>query len=378
MRALFVVALLTARLALAQAPPATGGADSPLFSDTARGPSADATAAPADPLSELTLDLGAFGDVNGALELSPTTRPSFGLGIFDLFFTSQAPHGFSFLGELAIEANPENGVELDLERLQATWRLDERLSISLGRMQQSLGYYNTAYHAAAFLMTACDRPLIVAFADQGGVLPVHMVGVEVAGEVRPGPLTVGYALDLANGRGADVEEVLNTFDTNGAKSANLLVYLALESLGLRVGGNALFDFIPADTVVGAERPALNEQIFGGHLLFERRQFTLLGEGYLVRQWTQDVPQSTIVGAFVETSLQLGLARPFLRGELLTASGAQSLFIDSIATGESTLRGLAGVRLDLARRTALKLQLDARHHTVAGLTLSARVQLAFAF
>ena len=36
--------------------------------------------------------------------------------------------------------------------------LDDRLSFTVGRLHQSIGYYNTAYHHGALLQTVVERP----------------------------------------------------------------------------------------------------------------------------------------------------------------------------------------------------------------------------
>ena len=87
------------------------------------------------------------------------------------------------LAEVAFEYVDEGTPVADLERLELRWS-GERLRLSLGRMHTRLGYYNTAYHHGAWLELPISRPRAVAFEDEGGLLPVHLVGIE-AGYRQP-------------------------------------------------------------------------------------------------------------------------------------------------------------------------------------------------
>src|SRR5262249_36226831 len=148
-----------------------------------------------------TLRLGLFGDTDLKVSDNSATPPAASLGQLALHATSTPTPLMSFLAELAFELDEANHAGGDIERLQARFAFDRRLAITLGRVHQSLGYYNTAYHHGAILQTASARPLTVAFEDNGGLLPVHVTGIEVTGEFALGSSFLGYAFDTGNGRG---------------------------------------------------------------------------------------------------------------------------------------------------------------------------------
>src|SRR5262249_42108247 len=149
------------------------------------------------------------------------------------------------------------------------------------------------------------------------------------GEFALGSSFLGYAFDTGNGRGRFPDEVQTISDLNRSKSLNFQLYLDLRSLGLRVGGNALFDWIPV-YVDPADptrliHPAMTEHIFGAHVLFERWNFMLLFEAYLIAHAGPGLPYARTGAGFVEASYRLGQFRPYGRFEWIDYAAAGDLF-----------------------------------------------------
>src|SRR5207247_10157642 len=48
--------------------------------------------------------------------------------------------------------------------------------------------------------TTIDRPFIFAFEDEGGILPVHNVGLSASGQIPSGRLGLRYIAEIGNGR----------------------------------------------------------------------------------------------------------------------------------------------------------------------------------
>jgi hypothetical protein len=80
------------------------------------------------------------------------------------------------------------------------FRQSDYLTASIGRMHTWVGYYNTAFNKGEFLETTTDRPFIYAFDDEGGVLPMQDVGVNLTGKIPSGKLGLNYVFELGNGR----------------------------------------------------------------------------------------------------------------------------------------------------------------------------------
>src|SRR4029079_168390 len=116
-----------------------------------------------------------------------------------LFMTSAINDRVSVLAEVVLEASAANTqVTTDLERLQLTYRLNDHLNLSAGRYHTGIGFYNGAFHHGSYFETPIGRPRIFAFEDEGGVLPVHEVGVSVRGKVPRTGYALGFVPALRN------------------------------------------------------------------------------------------------------------------------------------------------------------------------------------
>jgi hypothetical protein len=140
---------------------------------------------------------------NGCGTCGNTPTPAhttFQAGEFDLLFSSKLSDHLSFLAELVLGPDTTNVFAPDLERYTLTYKVNRYFSAGVGRFHTSIGYYNTAYHHGNWFSTAEGRPIMYLFEDSGGILPVHMVGVNLAGEV-PGTEKLGlhWIAELGNG-----------------------------------------------------------------------------------------------------------------------------------------------------------------------------------
>src|SRR5262249_6593051 len=142
-------------------------------------------------------DVGFFSNHNGT---APFGHSAFALGQFNLFITSRLSQRASMLSEVVIEADPSNEVGVDLERLLFNYDVNDYLQFSVGRYHTAIGYYNTAFHHSTWMQTAVGRPFLFEFEDDGGILPIHNVGVSVTGKLIPGALGLHYVAEIGNGR----------------------------------------------------------------------------------------------------------------------------------------------------------------------------------
>ncbi len=133
---------------------------------------------------------------------NPVTIPhtTFQAGEFDLFLTSKLSERLNFLAEIVLGPDDTNVFGLDIERYQLTYKANRYFAATAGRFHTSIGYYNTAYHHGVWFSTAEGRPIMYLFEDSGGILPVHMVGVNVTGAVpHTGKLGLHYVAEVGNG-----------------------------------------------------------------------------------------------------------------------------------------------------------------------------------
>jgi hypothetical protein len=82
--------------------------------------------------------------------------------------------------------------EIELERAQMGWEAMPGHRLWLGRFHTPLGYWNTQYNHSSFLQTSIHRPSIVKYEDNDGILPMHVAGAMIEGELPLGVSLLEY------------------------------------------------------------------------------------------------------------------------------------------------------------------------------------------
>lgn len=113
--------------------------------------------------------------------------------IADLFYSTDVD-SFRFLTEVQIDAG---GTEA--ERFQAGWRISPDLSLWFGRYHNPIGYWNVEHHHGHYMETSAERPQILEFEDEGGPLPIHLVGGLLTGMHEIGNGTLNFDIGVAAG-----------------------------------------------------------------------------------------------------------------------------------------------------------------------------------
>lgn len=113
--------------------------------------------------------------------------------IGDLFYSGDKD-SLRLLAELQIDRHA-----WDMERLQAGWRFSPEVTLWFGRYHNPIGYWNTEHHHGHYMETTAERPRIVEFEDEGGVLPIHLAGFELQGLQPMGDASLQYDLGVASG-----------------------------------------------------------------------------------------------------------------------------------------------------------------------------------
>jgi hypothetical protein len=312
-------------------------------------------------------ELGAHGFV-------PGSAANFFVGDLDLFLTSRINEKTSVLAEMVIGEGDAQSFNVDLERVLLKYDYNDHLKMSFGRYHTGIGYYNTAFHSGQWLQTTADRPLIMAFASHGGLLPTQAVGLSLTGLIPSGKLGLNYIAEYGssdtvrpdiNGRTVD--------DENNGNLVNVGVFVRPDAIpGLQVGASLYHDKI-SDFARGPS-VRLGQTIANVHAVYVGRGIEFLNEGFLIRHaYEQHGPVYYTSAFYTQLSKAFGSFRPFVRYQYINAN-AQSIFEDvDLREGPSF-----GVRYDFNDNLAFKTQLD---HTVRkaepdlnGLQL----QLAFTF
>ena len=324
-------------------------------------------------LSKTLLRIRGFGDVtfhgdNYHPPFStglPPDNTAFTLGQLNLFVTSDISDKFKFLGEIVFEAGPDNiygqprlqganSFGVDVERYLLTYSHNDYFSISAGRYHTAIGYYNTAYHHSTWLQTTTGRPLLFAFEDQGGILPIHNVGVEAYGRIPSGSVGLHYIAEIGNGRESrsllEGEPVQNIITDKTHKAFNIALFARPTNVpGLQVGFSAYHDLlVPLTSPV-----PVGETILAAHAVYSTNNFEWLNEALVVRHSPDGGHVFETPGWYSQISRRWGSYRPYFRYQYINAGTYDPIFPDvGLRAGPQ-----AGLRYDASESVALKLQYD---------------------
>jgi len=315
-------------------------------------------------VSKTLLRIRGFGDINFHGDNGEGDTTSFTLGQLNLFVTSDISEKFKFLSEIVFEAGPDNiyGVPrgasnsfgVDIERYLLQYSYNDYFNLSVGRYHTAIGYYNTAYHHSTWFQTATGRPFLFQFEDQGGILPIHTIGVSASGLIPSGALGLHYVAEVGNGRESRnpiaEEPVQNIVDDQNHKAFNLAVFARPEAIRGLQAGFSVYRNVLAPT----EAPRVGQTILAAHAVYTRPNFEWLNEALVVRDAPLGQPHVfQTPGFYTQVSKRFGAYRPYFRYQYVNGPANEPIFPDvGRRQGPS-----AGIRFDASESVALKLQYD---------------------
>jgi hypothetical protein len=310
---------------------------------------------------------------------NPVTTPhtTFQAGEFDLFLTSKLSEHLNFLAEIVLGPDDTNVFGVDIERYQLTYKVNRNFSATAGRFHTSIGYYNTAYHHGVWFSTAEGRPIMYLFEDSGGILPVHMVGVNVTGAVpRTGKLGLHYVAEVGNGLTSNtnnlaIESVQNFVSDRNAKATNIALYIRPEKVpGLQVGGSWYHD-----RLYPAGEAGVTQNIESAYVVYFSSNWEFMNEAVLLTN-----KQDGIIAPFrspmsyIQAARKFGIYKPYFRYQYVRDHVGDPLnLLEGTYYGPS-----AGLRIDFAEYAAFKLQYNHLYQStrMAGNGLNAQVAFTF--
>jgi hypothetical protein len=299
------------------------------------------------------LKIRGFADIDYHLADRGADQNAFRYGQLDLCLTSQLAEDVSVMNENVLEPDEDNHFGFETERLLVQWAPRDYFNIAIGRYHTAIGYYNNAYHHGKWLQTAVGRPRIFNFEDEGGMLPIHNVGVTINGAIPSGRLGLHYVAEIGNGRNYNPgqEPVQNLSDNNDFKAMNVVVFARPDWLpGAQVGGSVYFDRVNIDGL-----PTADQTIFSAHAVYVSPAFEWLNEGVIMRD-------SSSLGTFqtnafyTQLARQFGKFRPYLRYQLLDSDRDDPILGFTGSLGFSQILTL-GARYNFSELAAIKLQCD---------------------
>lgn len=275
-------------------------------------------------------------------------------------FYSTAWERLHLLAELLVRDD-----EQEIERLQAGWLASSESIIWFGRFHTPLGLWNTDHHHGAYLQTTLSRPGILAFEDEGGVLPAHITGLLAEGSLARGEASLNYALGVGRGpryQDQELEPLLIGDPGSGGKlalSGRLGYHTMSSDTGgdMEWGGFATHARIPVRGLAPLEH--IDQTTTGLYFLRETERHRLLGELFHVShrdEGSGPTTRGSFLAAYLQPEYQIHHDwRLFGRIEATRDTrddGYLALFPHF-----QTRRVMLGARLSLGGNQALKLELS---------------------
>jgi hypothetical protein len=296
-------------------------------------------------LNQRKPELGTYGFV-------PGSHGNFYTGDFDLLLTSRITDKASVLAEIVFGEEDAQKFGVDLERVLFKYDYNDHVRMSFGRYHTGIGYYNTAFHSGSWLQTTADRPLIMEFANDGGVLPTQAVGLSVTGSIPSGRLGLNYIAEYGSSDTIRPGITNNAIeDENNGNHINVGLFARPYSIpGLQIGGSIYHDRI-TDTESNGEK--IGQTIINGHIVYIGHGIEFLNEGFLIRHaFEQSSTVYNMPAFYSQISKQFGRIRPFFRYQYINANGGTFLEDVLLRHGPSF-----GARYDFNDFVAFKAQLD---------------------
>jgi len=326
------------------------------------------------------LQLDVFGDVGfEATDKKKTTSNTFEIGSMDLFMRARLSNKVSLLGEVLFISASDNTISPDIERLLLQYKQNDYFGVGIGRYHTSIGYYNTTFHHGAWFETAIGRPLMYAFDDKGGFLPLQEVGVTAYGKIPSGRLGLNYVVEVGNGRNHLLhgEPAQNSQDSNNGKSVNVVVFSRPTSIpDLQIGFSLYHDHLTFSDNINH-----SELITTAYVVYINSTYEFLNEAMLVRHEgsSTGAPGAFHTPAFYsQFSRAFAKYRPYFRYQYINAGIGEPIYSDP-ADGPVVGRrqgASAGLRYDFNQHAAFKLQYD--RVTIRGEGSNNKLDSQFAF
>lgn len=296
---------------------------------------------------------------------------SFNIGDFDLFVNTKISEHWSVLGEMLVTSDFTNTFGVEIDRLLFSFRPSERFNIAFGKFDTALGYYPGEFHRATYFQSTTGRPVMYSDEDNGGILPIHSVGLTATGLLPSGKLGLHWVAEVANGRTFTGESPIQNFvDDGNGKAVNLALYVKPEGLrGFQAGFSVYRDNLHQDGV------AIGETIVTGHVVYAGSKLELLNEASILRHKIDGTSLLyTSVTGYTQASYRFGKLRPFFRYDYQNTPASDPLY----GTFGRTNGPSFGINRHLSNYVVFKLQygwLEQRGRPSAN---DLQSQLAFAF
>ncbi|MDB2426153.1 hypothetical protein N9W41_01260 [bacterium] len=333
------------------------------------------------------LRFGGFSEITyKATDSASSNENTFSQGGIDLYMTKSLDAKTNILAEVVFEISGENEAILDPERIWIQHEINNWFKVKAGRVHTALGYWNETFHHGSWLQTSASRPNLLSFEDDGGLLPVHSIGLEFRGSGAMGSNELGYVVDFGNGRGDNPDPPQTGQDTDRSKALSALVYYDMKNIGLRVGAVFHSDNVELasdfnhdgdEATAGVARAGFVETIAGAHMVWTGGNTELLIEGFSVKHdydeaeaivTAQGETDNTITAYYAQLSHKMGKWTPYVRMDSISSDENGDIYLGYTADTDKTVN-ILGARYDLTYTSAVKFEYANEKEVSGGTTNS---------
>ncbi len=352
--------------------------------------------------NDLQVQIGAFGDVDyqilGTSNSFPTLN-DFSLGDAAVVVKARYGDHIRLLDENLVEFDgPEPDINID--RFLVTYIFSDEFRLSAGQDHLAIGHWIRTYNYAAENQLTINRPFFLRFEDDGGVVPVHIMGLTADGLFNLGGSSLKYELNLGNresvlvsgnGSGQVLQAELNdnaSGDISSSKAAAArLVFKPWADGGFSLGVASAWNRCDAIAETGdvANSPllfsGLGQVILEGEMVYSSDNFDLFGEFYEFDDQIAGFPtqgSSNNYAFYVQMDGQpVPNLWPYVRMENLQVAGSDPYF-QALFQQDETLYVL-GFRYDIEPKvTCFKLEGNLSRESAAAYSPAVDAQWAFGF
>jgi len=188
------------------------------------------------------------------------------------------------LAEIAFGEGDGQSFDVDLERLLLKYDYNDHLRLSLGRLHTGIGYYNSIFESGKWRQTTADRPLVMEFPAEGGLLPTQAIGVSVSGQLPSEELGLNYLVEYGSSDTIrlELDGTDRLEDEDSGNHLNFGVFARPDFIqGLQVGTSFFHDNISGPLLNGNMREG--QTAVNAHVVYLAHGIEILNEGFLIRR-----------------------------------------------------------------------------------------------
>ena len=306
------------------------------------------------------------------------SKYSFQMADIELFITSRLSDQWSVLADILFTSDFSNEFESETDRLLIQYSANNYFRVGFGKFNSGIGYYPNQFHRAKFYQIATGRPLMFSDEDNGGVLPIHQVGITAQGEIPSGALGLHYIAEISNGRAFSLAsaEIQNFADRDNFKAVNGGLFVRPDAApALDAGFTVYHDKVETDT-----HAKFDEMITAVHATWVTPNFEFLNELAVLKHTAEAGDTTDTTKTFyTQISPRFGVTRPYARYEYQDVPATDPLFgLGDVSPAAGVRKAFsAGVHYSLGAFAVIKVQYD-RAQQFGVWANGAHAQLAVAF